>query len=154
MKHLTILTAACCLWLTTAHAQLGVTKPMLVQSGTNVLLTQAVASTGTNNVTLTGALTTIGTIAKTVTDPATPEVLGGANITFKSIFFKGLKTARTNNTSTVWIIFDSGATTPGIDLLPGQGIGIEAPPGQYFNASQFYLEVGTTNDGVTATYFN
>lgn len=106
---------------------------------------------------LTGVTAAAGTMVFTnITnaDPAVPVVLGVAGWTFKAITFNGFKAARTANVGTVYIQGAAANDSVGIQLLSQGIITVEAAPGTTLNASQFYLDVVTANDGVVIQTFN
>jgi hypothetical protein len=60
----------------------------------------------------------------------------------------GFKGNRTPNTGTVWIQTVADNDAPGTPLYPGQIISFSS--GRAFDASDFWIDAETANDGVVA----
>jgi hypothetical protein len=85
----------------------------------------------------------------TSANPATPiQLATNESIRARTLVFIGNKAARTVNAGTVWIQCNSTNDSPGIKLLSGQTISLTAGPGG-FDLTNFWVDVETTNDGVT-----
>lgn len=92
-------------------------------------------------------------IIKTVTLVTVPEALGPGATEFQRVLFRAYKAARTQNTGKIWIQLSGTDASAGIDLEPGESHEFVAPEGKKFTAAQFYIDVESANDGVTAFLF-
>ena len=85
-----------------------------------------------------------------VTASATPEVVGGAGTTFRTITFWGQKAEGTDNGADVFIRRTQNGT--GIELNPGLWLTFTARAGETFNLADFWVKVGVNAEGVLYAY--
>lgn len=98
------------------------------------------------------AALTFGTISKTVAATAAPEQLSAAATQFRHAAFVGNKSARTANTGTVWIQFAAADSSAAVPLEAGTLLTVKAPPGRYYTANTFWIDVENAGDGVQVIY--
>ena len=95
------------------------------------------------------ATTAVGTdFYKLVATAGVPVALGLAATKFSSITFVGCKSAKTNNTDTVYIRFAGG--TGWLPLAPGNYSTWDSKDSRPFTAAMFELDSVTNGDGVLA----
>ena len=71
---------------------------------------------------------------------------------FRRATFFGKLQARTNNTDTVYLGWNSTNDTQVVALGSGASLVIEAPPDSWLDLYDLYLDVTSTNDGVVVVY--
>lgn len=98
------------------------------------------------------ALITMMTLTKTNTSATVPVQLSSSSIKFKSATVYGLRTAQTTNTSVVYLGTSSTNGDQMIAIAPTNAVIFQAPPGYYYNFTNIWLDVVTTNDGVVVIY--
>ena len=86
------------------------------------------------------------TITITCPSTSTPVQLGSGLTHGHTFVFMGFKANRTTNTSNVWILNSSVNDSPGVPLTPGQIISFNSA--RPFDASDFWIDAETANDGV------
>ena len=72
------------------------------------------------------------------------------NQKFKSATLLGLRSPQNTNTTMVW--FGSATNSQPYGVTAGGIVTITAQPGEFYNFSDFWLKVGTVNDGLTIIY--
>lgn len=80
-------------------------------------------------------------------------VLGPDSVWFTTITFIGYKSARVENTDTVYVQVNSNAGSIGIPITPSGSATWTAPNGKLVNAAQFYID-GTAGDGIIGLWMN
>lgn len=92
-------------------------------------------------------------LTKTNADPSTPVRLQAARgAFFKRATVYGKLHARTNNTDTVYLGWNSTNDTQTVAITAGSNVVLEAPPNSYFDLYDIFLDVTSTNDGVVVVY--
>lgn len=100
------------------------------------------------------ALITIAELQKTNSSATAPVQVSSSTVQFKRATFYGKKAARTDNTGNVWIGFSSTNDTQMALITSGGSVVIEAPDGYFYDMTNIWLDVATTNDGVMVIYSN
>lgn len=90
---------------------------------------------------------------KAVASASVPEKLTAVSTKFHKAFIKAIKASRVANTGNVFIGVVSTNDTQPQELLPGDEVILEAPPGFTLDFANFYLDVATANDAVTIYYW-
>ncbi len=86
------------------------------------------------------------TLTITCPSTSTPVQLASGLTHGHTFVFMGFKANRTTNTSNVWILNTSVNDSPGVPLAPGQIISFNSV--RPFDASDFWIDAETANDGV------
>jgi len=98
------------------------------------------------------ALSVLTSFVKTNSSASTPVQLSSTSIRFRSATVYGLKDYQTANTSTVYLGTSSTNGQQFIIVPVTNAVVIQAPQGFYYDFTNFWLDVVTTNDGVVVTY--
>jgi len=91
-------------------------------------------------------------LLKTNSDTATPARLAVAGTYATSVTFIGNKDWRTANTGTVYIGPTSTNNVQPLALTPGQVMTLSFASDQYIDLYDWFVDVGTANDGVVIIY--
>jgi len=99
-------------------------------------------------------LLTLQELTKTNADTSVPVrlVTVRGQSPFKSATFYGKKSARVNNTSSVWLGVNSTNQTQLIEVPAGGAVVMSAPVNSFMDLYDLYLDVETANDGVTVVF--
>ncbi len=128
----------------TTNTRLGTNGDSASKTGSNAAQLRAIADI------LDGTTLGIGSLnsgVKTVSATGTPEPLVASTTYVNSVLIQAGK-ARSANASSVWVGFSVTNDAQPIELLPGDAISFEAPPGKRIDISGIYIDVTTANDGV------
>lgn len=77
-----------------------------------------------------------------------PIALAPAGTYASSVTLIGNKTARTANTGTVYVGPTATNDAQPVSVTSGQTVTIVAPPGEWIDLNEWYLDVATANDGL------
>lgn len=102
--------------------------------------------------TLPAATTVPVQVTKTVAASGTPEALAADGTFFLTATLIGKRSARVNNTSSVFLGIGSGNDTQALEISPGEVVQITASDGQRYDLNDWYLDVVTNADGVIIIY--
>lgn len=105
-------------------------------------------------VTYLASIRTLRALNTSTTVPLQLSTLNAGSATFRKAVVYGLKASQTNNTGTVYLggPQDTANGSQFIPVTAGGSITIEAPVGQHYDWSQFWLDVANAGDGVIAYY--
>lgn len=87
-------------------------------------------------------------IIQTAADSSVPVRLSTNRVRMASMTIIGNKAARTANTGTIYIGPTSTNDTQSIPITTGQILTMVAPPGQWIDLYDYWLDVTTAGDGV------
>lgn len=93
-----------------------------------------------------------GEFIKTVADTGTPEAITSTNLWVTSVTLKGVKAARTANTSTCYVGFLATDNSQAFALSSAGEIVIQARSGATLNLAHIYIDVLSNGDGVAVFY--
>ena len=91
-------------------------------------------------------------IIKIVTAAGTPEAIAADGTYFRQATIIGKKSARTNNTSAVYLGVSSTNDTQAITIQPGESQTISMPREGMGDLNDWYIDVETAGDGVIVIY--